>query len=271
MTPSAVSHGIRTLEDWLGTPLFHRGSRGLVTTQAAEELYPQVHQALMLLANAAARVPGRKTTGTLAISVAPTFASRWLMPRLKEFRELHPDIRITLDTSQRYVEFPIDGMDLAIRMCRAKQAGEDWTHLIRENLVPVCAPTLAGKDGQAHWPAFLGKTPLIHVTRANEDWDVWLREQDLSAAEQAGQIRVDTVQAAIDAAVHGLGVALGRRPLVDCDLDSGRLVPIGPETNSTTSYWLVGLDKEFERPEVKEFRRWIVSESGAERSICAEV
>ncbi|MBL27781.1 MAG: LysR family transcriptional regulator [Rhodospirillaceae bacterium] len=262
VTPSAVSHGIQTLEDWLGTPLFHRGSRGLSLTPAGSAYLPQVREALTGLAEATARVPGRKATGTLSLSVAPTFALRWLMPRLGAFREAHPGIALTLDTARQYVDFPIDGRDLAIRMARAENAAADWVHLVRESFVPVCSPALAAAVGGAGWPGLLTRVPLIHLTTVSEDWDVWLGAQGLTAPDEGEALYVDTLQAAFEAAVRGLGIALGRRPLVDDEVAQGRLVAVGPDSPGTTSYWLVGLESAFERPEVKAFRQWILSELG---------
>src|SRR3546814_846893 len=159
VTPSAVSHGIQTLEDWLGTPLFHRGARGLSLTPTGDAFLPYVREALTLLANASERVPGRRATGALAVSVAPTFASRWLIPKLGKFQAEHPDIAITLNTSRNHVQFPLDGQDLAIRMARKEQAGSDWIHLVRETLVPVCSPDLSRSHPGLGWPALLQTTP----------------------------------------------------------------------------------------------------------------
>jgi len=262
LTPSAVSHGLQTLEDWLGTPLFSRGARGLALTPAAEAFLPQVREALVLLANASDRVPGRKATGTLSVSVAPTFASRWLLPRLPRFLAVHAGIDITLDTSTGYVEFPLDGIDLAIRMARAERSRPDWTHLMDETLVPVCSPALA-QAGAGDWPGILRRLPLIHVTRATEDWDVWLGRQGQEAPGLPGALFVDTIQLAIDAAVRGLGLALGRRPLVDDDIATGRLVTAGPEAAGSTGYWLVGGGAAYERPEIARFRKWLLAEIGA--------
>ncbi len=260
VTPSAVSHGIQTLEDWLGTPLFHRGSRGLLLTPAGENFLPKVRESLTLIANAADHVPGRKATGTLSISVAPTFAARWLIPRLPVFQRRSPETTISLDTSRHYVEFPLDGHDLAIRMAIAEHAGPEWILLVRESLVPVCAPEVAEALECADWPDVLQEVRRIHVSQASEDWDFWLGAQGFVAQDDTGGVHIDTVHGSIEAAVAGLGVALGRRPLIDQDIAKGRLAAVGPEIEGSTSYWLVGLSGDFERPEIKAFRGWILSE-----------
>jgi DNA-binding transcriptional LysR family regulator len=124
VTPSAISHGIQLLEDWLGVALFVRGSRGLTLTEAGNAYYPYVSEALSLLVRGTDGIPGRAPRNALSISSAPTFAHSWLIPRLDDFRARHPDISIVIDTEHRHVEFPLDGVDLAIRMGR-----EPWPDL----------------------------------------------------------------------------------------------------------------------------------------------
>lgn len=258
ITPSAISHGVQTLEDWLGVELFVRGNRSLALTEAGAVYLPQVQAALELLARATETVPGRKPTGRLAVSVPPTFGMRWLLPRLRRFNERHPRIEVTVDTSQRRVEFSRDGIDVAIRMGRGDWTGLHATCLVRERLVPVCAPALAASIRSAD---DLRRETLLHVTRAGEDWAAWggLAGIDLSAT--TGGVRFDTIQMALEAAVAGIGVALGRLPLVEPDFAANRLVPVlGPPLVCATGYWLVMQRETVMRPEVSAFRRWIDSE-----------
>ena len=143
LTASAVSHGIQTLENWLGVELFHRQSRGLRLTGAGEAYAPFVNQALNILAKATEQVPGRKASGTLSLSSAPTFASKILLPRLEKFAAQFPDIRVSIDTSQRLVDLTLDDFDIAIRFSTsAKKPAPNWTLLVVETLVPVCSPGL---------------------------------------------------------------------------------------------------------------------------------
>jgi LysR family glycine cleavage system transcriptional activator len=151
VTPSAVSHGLRTLEQWLGAELFYRDARGLTLTQAGKAYAVEVQRALTILAGATEGFPGRrKSTGTLSVSVAPTFANRWLLPRLPKFTERHPSIRISIDTARRHVDFLTEGFDLAIRMAQAPRSNESWTELVAESFVPVCSPHLMRRMGATH-------------------------------------------------------------------------------------------------------------------------
>ena len=149
LTASAVSHGIQTLESWLGVELFHRESRGLRLTGAGEIYAPLVNQALSVLAKATEQIPGRKATGTLSVSSAPTFANKILLPRLEKFAADFPDIRVSIDTSQRLVDLTLDDFDIAIRNTVAKKPAPNWTLLVAETLVPVCSPGLKKELGAA--------------------------------------------------------------------------------------------------------------------------
>jgi len=262
LTASAVSHGIQTLENWLGVELFHRTSRGLRLTQAGEIYAPFVNEALDGLAKATDRLPGRKATGTLSISSAPTFASKILLPRLEKFVAQFPDIRVTINTSPRLVDLTLDNFDIAIRLTSSKRPSANWTLLAAETLVPVCSADFKKKFSGVSDADLLLRAPLIHLTVVADDWDHWFRASAMPAPPSidAG-LRVDNMHMAFDAAIRGLGVVLGRRPLVDGEIASGRLVALADRSiASGSSYWLVTAQTEFEKPEVKLFRRWLSSE-----------
>lgn len=264
LTASAVSHGIQTLEGWLGVELFHRGSRGLRLTGAGEIYAPLVNQALSLLAKAADQLPGRKATGTLSVSSAPTFANKILLPRLEKFAAKHPDIRVTIDTSQRQVDLTLDDFDVAIRISSTKKPDPNWTLLATETLMPVCGPGLKQQFGVPLDARLLSRAPLIHVTSVATDWHHWFSANGMELPPSIeGGLRVDTIQMGFDAAMRGLGIVLGRRPLVDDDVESGRLVAlVGQTIASGSRYWLVTSPTDFQKPEVKLFRQWLLSELG---------
>jgi len=265
LTASAVSHGVQTLENWLGVELFHRQSRGLRLTGAGEAYAPLVNQALGLLAKATEQLPGRKATGTLSMSSAPTFANRILLPLLEKFAAQFPDIRVTIDTSMRVVDLTLDDFDIAIRFAATRKPGANWTLLTEETLMPVCSPRLKAQLA-ARDAAALARAPLIHVTTVTSDWAYWFRANGTEPPPSIdGGLRVDTVAMAFDAAARGFGVVLGRRPLVDEEIAGGRLVPLlDKEIPSGSAYWFVTSQTEFQKPEVKVFRRWLLAELGAE-------
>lgn len=264
VTPSAVSHGIVGLEQSLGVELFVREPRKLSLTPEGADYLPYVSEAFSLIAIGTQRLPNNRANRTIAVSCAPTLASRWLLPRLHNFSNRWPDISVTVDTSRRQVGFPVDGFDFAIRMSRAPAAGAAWTRLFGEQLVPVCSPsyrdTLVDEAGNID----LHRATLIHVTSASEDWQAWLDARGIDGIEAAGGLRFDTIQLAFEAASTGLGVALGRRPLVDRDLATAALVEISPEAIvAETAYWLVSSEGADHRPDLSQFKLWLLREAEA--------
>lgn len=255
VTPSAVSHGIQSLEDWLGVALFARGHRNLALTQAGAAYLPEVRRALDSIAKATDAVPGRKPSGRLSISVAPSFGLRWLIPNLPDFAAHHPEIEVSVDTAHRQVEFPRDGIDVAIRMGRGDWPGVDASCLLVEELVPVAAPHVAGKITT---PEDLERQTLLHIDNVAEDWARWCELAGVTLANLADGPRFDNIQMALEAAVRGLGVAMGRRPLIDADLTQGRLAAVlPPARRCSTGYWLVTAPGSSARPEIAAFRDWI--------------
>jgi len=260
LTPSAISHGIQALEDWLGVELFVRGNRSLTLTGAGATYLPQVRTALELIARASEAMPGRRPTGRLSVSVSPTFAIRWLMPRLPRFNARHPRIEVSVDTTHRQIEFPRDGIDLAIRLGRGNWPELYATCLVRQCLVPVCTPTLART---LRTPQDLGNVTLLHVVDVTEDWGVWTDLAGMPLSRPSRGLRFDTIHMAIEAAAEGLGVAIGRLPLIEADISAGRVVPVlGPPVTCATGYWLVAGQESLRRPEVAAFRDWISEELG---------
>ncbi|MFM0735376.1 LysR substrate-binding domain-containing protein [Paraburkholderia sediminicola] len=300
VTPSAISHGIVGLEQSLGVELFVREPRGISLTATGVDYLSYVSEAFSLIAIGTQRLPNHRANRPIALSCAPTLASRWLLPRLAAFRTRWPHANVTVDTSHRQVGFPVDGFDFAIRLSRAPVAGTAWTRLFSERLVPVCSPAYMDNLRDEHGNVDLRRATLIHVNSASEDWQAWFDGVALDgvaldgvaldgialdkvaldgvASDEVARngvvldgielndgLRVDTIQLAFEAASMDLGVALGRRPLVDRDLDSGTLVEACSQTiASSTAYWLVSAqnaESAEHRPELFDFKQWLLSEA----------
>ncbi len=258
VTPSAVSHGVQTLENWLGVPLFHRSRRATSLTAAGAAYLPEVTLALKLLASASGRITSSLGNRTVRVSVTPTFASRQLLPRLCRFRERNPDIDVVVDTTHVVVEFPYAGVDLGIRLGDGKWPGLTAERLLTETLVPVCAPDLLRR---LHPMPSLCDAPLVHVTSMDRDWQAWAAFTGRGPIDCRRGLRVDNSQMAIEAAVEGLGIAIGRRPMVDPELERGVLVRFDArEIRSEKSYWLAAPAEVFARAEVRTFREWLLDE-----------
>lgn len=147
VTPSAVSHAIQSLEDWLGVTLFARGSKGLALTQAGRSYLGYVSEAIALLARGTQGLPGFAPRNELSISCAPTFAARWLIPNLKSFQEAYPAVSVSIDTAHRRVAFPGDDVDVAIRRGEGPWPGLFAVPLAQETLFPVVSPAYFDAHG----------------------------------------------------------------------------------------------------------------------------
>ncbi|MGH6990740.1 MAG: LysR substrate-binding domain-containing protein [Stellaceae bacterium] len=264
VTASAVSHGIVGLERALGVDLFVREPRGLSLTSDGTDYLPYISEALSLIAIATERLPHNRANRSIVVSCAPTLASRWLLPRLHNFSQKWPNMGVTVDTSRRQVGFPVDGFDFAIRMSRAPVAGTAWTRLFGERLVPVCSPAYRDILVDAAGTVDLRRATFLHVTSASEDWRAWFDKSGVPGFDPTSGLRFDTIQLAFEAAIMGLGIALGRRPLVDRDLATKALVEISPDAIvAETAYWLVSSESADHRPDLLRFKRWLLKEAEA--------
>jgi LysR family transcriptional regulator, glycine cleavage system transcriptional activator len=262
VTPSAVSHGVHTLEEWLGHPLFARRREGLALTKIGAIYFPAAREALQGLAEGIEALPGARTRGKLTISAAPTFAARILLPHLHKLRQELPDVSVQIDTAAQLVDFEQSDVDLAVRLGHGQWEGLESIHLLTETLVPVCSPALKARLGGT---IDLAQAPLIHLNVVSQDWRAWLEDTGQANIDLDGGFKVDSIQLAIAAAVQGLGVCIGRRPLIDAELAAGTLVECGPAVTCRSSYYLVAPPASFRRPEVHAFRSWILAETAGLR------
>jgi LysR family glycine cleavage system transcriptional activator len=260
LTASAVSHGIDSLEKWLGVELFRRRPRGVTLTPAGRHLLPYVSEGLSMIALGAQRLPGRRAERRVVLSVAPTFAQRFLVPRLPKFRALHPGIRISIDTSHRQALFPMEGVDLSIRMGKGVWPGVKSDLMFRERLVPVASSAYLAslsRCGQIDW----SKATYLRMTSLEYDWNAWI-EAAGAKIEIVDDLNFDTAMLASEAASAGLGIAIGRIPLILSDLKAGALVMADARiVDIETGYWLVGPSGQETRPAIQLFRRWLLDEA----------
>jgi LysR family glycine cleavage system transcriptional activator len=232
VSTSAVSHQIRGLEADLGTPLLTRARNGAGTTRTAatpagQALLRAVDTAFAELAAACEAVRARGARPTLTISANGSVASLWLAPLLSSFAALHPSVQWQVRTFETVPDLVAEGVDLAILRARPGEAPDGDVKLFSETVFPVCSPSL-GLTGR---PEELLRHNLLqesHDTSPEKDWSTWLDQLGLGRRAKATRVEFSTFNAAIAAAVAGAGIALGRKPLIDSDLASGRLVrPFG--------------------------------------------
>ena len=188
ITASAVSHAVQNLEDWLGVTLFQRGGGKLGLTEPGAAYAAAVGEALKAVAEATARLPGRRSQGRLAISSAPGFANRWLLPRLSRFTARYPETGVDIETSLKAVDLPMEGIDAAIRLAPATRSMPSWTRLLDESLMPVCSPGLLEKHAGLSGLELIARADLIHMTSVSGDWAEWFRLIGGAVGQCAGRI-----------------------------------------------------------------------------------
>lgn len=261
VTPAAISQQIKILEDHLGLPLFRRGASLSLTEPAAAAL-PLVSDSFDRLERAVDRLRAGRDGGPLVVSTPPSFAARWLIPRLERFHARHPDVDLRLSASTRLVDFDTEDVDLAIRYGAGHYPGLHVERLKAEAAVAVAHPRLAET---LKTPADLLRTRLLHNEAMGwdptwPDWPAWLR----NAGVEPGELQLKPFGDAnlvIQAALAGLGAALVWNTLVTAELRDGRLVALFPATPLVNAYHLVCPAKRLESPKLAAFRAWILEEA----------
>jgi LysR family transcriptional regulator, glycine cleavage system transcriptional activator len=236
LTQSAVSHQIRALEEHLGASLFGRLHRGIELTSDGRTLLEGVRAGLDSVLLASERVRSQKRVGVLTVAAPAAFATWWLVPRLGRFAALHPEIEVRIAAMDgREPDLWRDGVDVAVVKRVAKLADRNPVEmpLLREIVFPVCAPSMLAGDLPLRGLHDLTQHTLIECDAAEADdaeftWAAWLARSGIDGAHTVRQLRFSHFGLALSAAIDGLGVALGRSPMVDAELAAGRLVrPFG--------------------------------------------
>jgi LysR family glycine cleavage system transcriptional activator len=272
VTPAAISHQIRLLEEHLGVELFARTSRGLQLTLAGGQYFRSVNDVFDQLIESG-RELAEASGLALRVHSLPSFASCWLVPRIGKFYAAHPGIEVEVTTvgdPGQPADLTALEADLAIRVgLHADQwPGLTVEKLVHEEMFPVCAPDLEEVCGPLKVPADLAHHTLLHVSRRAEGWPEWLAEArgaaqlDCSVDISHGP-KFDTIQLALTAAVEGVGVTIGRLPLVRDFLDSGALIqPFALSVTSRNAYFLLSAANRPLSPAAKAFRTWLRAELG---------
>lgn len=261
VTQTAVSHQIGRLEAQLGTRLFTRRNRAIALTPAGQAYYPPVQAAFADLRRATERLRRAGDDGAITVSTTASFATKWLVARVAAYQEAHPGLQVRITTSTELVDFRREDVDMAVRYGRGAWPGlrADW--LMAEAIFPVCAPALRDAAPPLATPADLAAHTLLHSTLAREDWQLWLTAAGLPAslATRRG-LTFDHSFMAIQAAIEGLGVALGRSHLVEADIAAGRLVaPFDVVLPSDAGYYVVAPVATADTPAIARFRDWLIA------------
>jgi LysR family glycine cleavage system transcriptional activator len=259
VTHGAVSRQIRLLEDWLGVRLFLRTSRNSVPTQAGTELLAEASHALDRLAAVSRRMQNRaRARGLLHVSALPTFAMRWLIPRLPDFQRDHPGLELRIVTASTPAEqFRMD-VD-AVISGPSRQPGWVGSGFLGEARLPVLSPDLMRKL-QLRTPADLERHTLLHAATLREAWPRWLAAADVPDLKPARDQIFEHFYFAIQAALEGLGVVMGPLALIGDELRAGRLLaPISEPALRTRGYFVYAPEASSDAPAVAALRKWLVT------------
>jgi len=265
VTQAAVSHQVKTLEEQIGLPLFRRLSRGLILTDEGQALFPAVRNAFDTVAEAVDRLHARTGGGALTVSVLPSFAVKWLVPRMSRFQDRHPDIDLRITAADRLVDFSRDAVDVAVRFGAGDWPGLRCDFVVDEYVTPVCAPALAAKLEE---PGDLEQMTLLHEEMAPladfPVWATWLEAAGAGGVPHDKGARFSHTHIMLQAAIDGRGVALAQWLFAADDIAEGRLVAPFPLRLATGyAYYVVCLAAAADRPKIRAFREWVMAETKA--------
>ncbi len=260
LTPSAISHQVRRLEDHLGVMLFHRLSGGLALTDAGHYYLRMLTPVLAEIDDATKKVMQLEYSDRLTVRSAPSFASKWLLDRLPEFLDTHPDIDVKVIATSELLDFRKKNIDVGIYYGQPNMPGYAVRPLVSERVLPMCSPDFKKASGGLKKPGDLPDFMLIHTERNLVTWRMWLADRGIAVGDELRGISLDPSELAIEAAVRGVGIVLESDLLAERELATGSLVPAFDNTVSElVSYFLVYPEGNIELPKVTAFCDWITS------------
>jgi LysR family glycine cleavage system transcriptional activator len=269
VTPAAVSLQVRQLEGFLRMPLFARTSRGLQLTPDGQKILDPLADAFDQLRQAIELLRPEFAEGALTVSVAPSFASKWLAPRLDSFAAAHPQFDVNLLATDQLVDLRKEEIDLAIRYGGSVYQGLVSERLLSERVFPVCSPQLLAERGRSDPLALLARAPLLHddsldQDRTCPDWRMWLKASGIRGIDWRRGQRFNQSALVLEAAAAGRGIALAKATLAEQDLLTGRLLRLDErEQRVEFAYFLVYPREKSGSPKFAAFRDWLFRETGA--------
>lgn len=258
VTQAAVSHQIKTLEEHLGLKLFLRKNRSLLLTEEGQGYFLDIRDIFTQLIDATEKLLARGAKGSLTVSLTPSFAIQWLVPRLNLFNEAHPDIDVRIKAQDHDENSLTDDVDVAIYYGRGNWSGIETHKLHTEYIVPLCSPMLLNSPIPMNTPADLQKHVLLHdMTRRN--WKTWMKTAGVRDIKVNQGPIFSHSSMVLQAAVHGQGVALGNSVLAKPDIDAGRLViPFSHYLESKNAFYLVFRESQSELGKIVYFKDWML-------------
>jgi LysR family glycine cleavage system transcriptional activator len=270
VTPAAVSHQIRGLEQFLGVKLFRRVGTRMVLTDDAAAAATGLRDGFQQIADAVSHLRGKRGGGTLTINATPAFATRWLVPRLRRFKKAHPDIELRVVASPNAVDFDTEDVDVAIRLSRGGLEGVDSVELFPEYVAPLGSTGFL-RQYRIRRPSDVLKVPLLHdhsMRRSGRayGWTDWLRDANHAGRAKLPGTHYDDGHLALQAATGGSGLVLGRLVFAHEDLAARRLkIALEPIRKMDVRYFMLAPVARTALPSVVAFRDWLRLEAQAFR------
>ncbi|CDH06280.1 MULTISPECIES: transcriptional regulator GcvA [Xenorhabdus] len=267
VTQAAVSHQMKSLEDFLGLKLFRRRNRSLLLTEDGQSYYLDIKEIFTAINDATRKLQARSAKGALTVSLSPSFAIQWLVPRLSGFNQSFPGIDVRIQAVDREEDKLADDVDVAIFYGRGNWPGMRTDRLYPEYLLPVCSPSLLMGERPLKTPADLAKHTLLHDS-SRRDWQAYIRQLDMQQQINVQQGPIFSHSSmVIQAAVHGQGVALANNVMAQNEIDAGRLVcPFNDVLVSKNAFYLVCHDNQAELGKIAAFRKWILMQAASEQA-----
>jgi len=265
VTPAAISVQVRRLEEWVGAPLFLRGHRSVTLSTTGEALAPRLTALFVEMERLLGQV-AKVHEGSLQVSAMPSFASKWVAPRLAGFRALHPHVQVRVMGSDRRADFERDGIDIGLRYGDGTYPDLHCELIVQAAATPVCSPELAARI--AGDPARIDTALLLHdesalVAPGLPTWSAWFAQAGAPRDIGGEGMLFSNSHMALSAAVAGQGFALGLTPLIDDDVAAGRLVrPFPIQIESSFGFWFVCARERVTEPKIAAFRNWVFAEIG---------
>lgn len=258
VTQAAVSHQIKTLEDHLGLKLFLRKNRALLLTEEGQSYFLDIKDIFSQLTDATEKLLARGAKGAITVSLPPSFAINWLVPRLRLFNERHPEIDVRIKAVDQDEGSLTDDVDVAIYYGKGRWPGVRADKLHTEYLIPVCSPLVLNGPKPLNTPDDLKFHTLLHDS-SRKDWKAWTKQVGINITNiNQGPIFSHSAMV-LQAAVYGQGIALGHSVLAKPDIDSGRLVvPFNHYLLSNNAYYLIGRYTQAELGKIQAFRDWVL-------------
>lgn len=270
VTQAAISHQIKALEDNLGIKLFMRKNRSLLLTEEGQSYYLDIKDVFNSLHDATERLLARGAKGAITVSLQPSFAIQWLVPRLKAFNLLHPDIDVRIKAVDQPENSLTEDVDVAIYYGRGRWSNVHADQLHTEYLIPVCSPLLISGNKTLNNIEDLSQHTLLHDT-SRRDWKRWFKHVGV----QGGNVNHGPIfshsSMVLQAAIHGQGVALAHSVLAKPDIDAGRLIcPFNDVLVSKSAYYIVCREQQYDVGKIAAFRDWMLTTVADEQSLLEE-